>query len=168
MTLPVRVIAEFMTPSPHSIERDQPLVAAHRMMREHRIRHLPVLDGGKLVGLVSDRDLHLAETLQDVDSERVPVEDAMTPSPYTIAPSTPVAVVARDMADRKLGSAVVMDGSTIVGVFTSTDALRALAHYAEGEVTASRAVASEGGAVAAAAPACHARRPTRDARRGAR
>lgn len=168
MSLPVRVIAEFMTPSPHSIERDQPLAAAHRVMREHRIRHLPVLDGGKLVGIVSDRGLHLAETLPDVDSERVPVEDAMTPSPYTIAPSTPVATVARQMADHKLGSAVVVEGSEIVGVFTATDALRALAQYAEGEVAAGRAVmASEGGA-AASAPACHARRPPGGARRGTR
>lgn len=167
MTLPVRVIAEFMTPSPHSIERDQPLVAAHRMMREHRIRHLPVLDGSKLVGLVSDRDLHLAETLQDVDSERVPVEDAMTPSPYAIAPSTPVAVVAREMADHKFGSAVVMEGSKIVGVFTATDALHALAEYAEAEAAASHAVASEGG-TAATPPVTHARRPPGLAGRGNR
>jgi acetoin utilization protein AcuB len=136
MSRPTPAIAAFMTSSPHSIGRDQSLAAAHRMMREHRIRHLPVLEAGKLVGVISDRDLHLAETLKDVDAERVPVEDAMTPTPYAVAPTTPVAEVAREMAEQKIGSAVVMEGRKIVGVFTVTDALRALARYAEGEVDA--------------------------------
>jgi acetoin utilization protein AcuB len=134
MSRPAPSIADFMTPGPHSIGRDQSLAAAHRLMREHRIRHLPVLDGGKLVGVISDRDLHLAETLKDVDAERVPVEDAMTPSPYWVGPATPLAVVAREMAEQKIGSAVVIDGKRIAGVFTVTDALRALADYAEGKL----------------------------------
>jgi acetoin utilization protein AcuB len=54
MTLTVE---RFMTRSPLTIGQDQPLAAAHRMMREHRVRHLPVLDGGMLVGVVSQRDL---------------------------------------------------------------------------------------------------------------
>ena len=145
-------IAEFMTPSPHSIGRDQSLAAAHRLMREHRIRHLPVLDGGKLVGVISDRDLHLAETLKDVDAERVPVEDAMSPTPYAVPPTAPLAEVAREMAGQKIGSSVVMEGKKIVGVFTVTDALRALARYAEGELTAAPTPAVAERAPAKAAP----------------
>lgn len=133
MSLRAPAIAAFMTSSPHSIGRDQSLAAAHRLMREHRIRHLPVLEGGRLVGILSDRDLHLAETLKDVDAERVPVEDAMTPTPYAVSPSTPLGEVAREMAEQKIGSAVVMEGRTVVGVFTVIDALRALALYADGE-----------------------------------
>lgn len=143
MSRPTPAIAAFMTSSPHSIGRDQSLAAAHRLMREHRIRHLPVLEGGKLVGIISDRDLHLAETLKDVDAERVPVEDAMTPTPYAVAPTTPVAEVAREMAEQKIGSAVVMEGRKIVGVFTVTDALRALARYADGSIEAPAAPAKK-------------------------
>lgn len=118
-------VAEFMTPAPHTIGYNQTLTAAHRLMREHRIRHLPVLKGGKLVGLVSERDLHLVETLREVDPDRVTVEEAMSSEPFTVSPDTPVETAASIMADQKYGSAVVVDRDQVVGIFTTTDALRA-------------------------------------------
>src|SRR5690606_1318822 len=81
-------IERYMTQSPHTIGRDQTLAAAHRVMREHGIRHLPVLEGGKLVGIVSQRDLHLLETLDDVDPEQVEVSEAMTQDVYAVGPRT--------------------------------------------------------------------------------
>ena len=119
-------VYKFMSVCTQSIGRDQTLATAHRMMREHRIRHLPVLDGGALVGLVSDRDLRFIETLRDVDPQTVLVEEAMTVEPYFVAPSASVKDVAEQMAKHKYGCAVVMDGSKVVGIFTTTDALRAL------------------------------------------
>jgi acetoin utilization protein AcuB len=95
-------------------------------MREHRVRHLPVLDGGVLVGIVSDRDLRFIETLRDVDPETVLVEEAMTPEPFFAAPDALVKDVADQMARHKYGCAVVMEGAKVVGIFTTTDALRAL------------------------------------------
>ncbi len=121
-----KTIGKYMTPSPHSIGSEQTLTAAHDLMREHSIRHLPVLHGGKLVGLVSLRDLHLVETLKDVDPEQVTIDEAMTTEVYTVAPETPLADVVRVMLDSKLGSAVVVDGPHVAGVFTTTDALKAL------------------------------------------
>jgi acetoin utilization protein AcuB len=100
---------------------------AHEIMRAHRIRHLPVLDGGKLVGVVSQRDLALIESLPGVSAAEVPVADAMTTDVYVVGPRVPIRRVASEMADRKLGSAVVMAGADVVGVFTVTDACRALA-----------------------------------------
>ena len=120
-------ISQYMTRSPHSIGVTQPLIAAHKLMRKHRVRHLPVLADGRLVGLVSMRDLHLVETLQDVDAETVPVEEAMTPDPYTVPPEASLRRVARTMAERKIGSAVVTVKGKVVGVFTAVDAMRALA-----------------------------------------
>src|SRR6185369_17259753 len=99
---------------------------AHELMRAHHIRHLPVLHGGKLIGLVSERDLHLVETLKDTDPERIPVEEAMTQDVYTVAPKTPLREVVREMAGRKLGSAVVVEGTKVIGVFTTVDALEML------------------------------------------
>jgi acetoin utilization protein AcuB len=116
-----------MTATPHSIGPDQPLSLAHDLMRQHRIRHLPVLDGGKLVGMVSLRDLHLVETFTDVDPDEVSVEEAMTPEPYAVSPTTPLEEVASEMAAHKYGSAVVLEGTKVVGVFTTVDACRALA-----------------------------------------
>ncbi|MRG93713.1 CBS domain-containing protein [Polyangium spumosum] len=116
-----------MTRSPHSIGFDQTLVQAHKLMREHDIRHLPVLRGGRLVGILSERDLAFVEALRDVDSAKVTVEEAMTPLPYTIAPDASLGAVAREMAEHRYGSAVVMREGHVVGVFTTTDALRALA-----------------------------------------
>ena len=116
-----------MTPAPHSIGRDQPLVRAHALMREHHIRHLPVLDGGALVGLLSDRDLHLIETLRDVDPEHVSVEEAMSSIVYAVGPDAPLDEVLDEMAKHKYGCAVVMLQQHVIGVFTTSDVCRVLA-----------------------------------------
>ena len=120
-------IRKFMTPNPHTIGQEQTLAVAHRMMRENRVRHLPVLEGGKLVGVLSQRDLHLIETLRDVDQETTTVEEAMTMDVYVTNPNTPLEEAARLMAEHKYGSAVVVDRGKIAGVFTTVDALLALA-----------------------------------------
>ena len=119
-------IERFMTRAPHTIGFEQTLAAAHRLMGTHRIRHLPVLDSGRLVGMVSQQDLHLIETLRNVDPNEVEVSEAMTPTPYTVTPRSSLRKVASEMAAHKYGSAVVMEKDRIVGVFTTIDALRAL------------------------------------------
>jgi acetoin utilization protein AcuB len=125
---PIPRVGQFMTRTPHTINHDQPLARAHELMRAHHIRHLPVLQDGKLLGLVSIRDLHLIETLRDVDPREVPVEDAMAEEPYTVSPEEPLDVVAGIMADHKIGSAVIVDSGEVQGIFTTVDALRALLH----------------------------------------
>ena len=120
-------IRKYMTPAPHTIGREQTLSAAHRMMREHRVRHLPVLEAGKLVGILTQRDLHLIETLRDVDPDTTTVDEAMTMDVYVTDPSTPLEEVAATMADHKYGSAIIVDRGKIAGVFTTVDALHALA-----------------------------------------
>jgi acetoin utilization protein AcuB len=119
-------IENFMTPAPHSIGRDQPLALAHERMRQYGVRHLPVLDGGRLAGVLSQRDVLLVETLRDVDPTKVPVEDAMSTDLYVVSPQTPLFEVAAQMADHKYGCAVVMDGHSLRGIFTTVDALRTL------------------------------------------
>jgi acetoin utilization protein AcuB len=116
-----------MTPAPRTIAPLRMLSQAHDLMRTHRIRHLPVLAGDKLVGIVSQRDLMLIETLPGVNPAEVPVEDAMTRDVFVVQTTTPLAKVTAEMADRKRGSAVVMQDDRVVGVFTVTDACRVLA-----------------------------------------
>jgi acetoin utilization protein AcuB len=123
---PVR-IRDHMTAHPHTVGQEQMMAFAHALMRKHAIRHLPVLHAGKVVGMVSTRDLHLVETLPDVDPEHTSVEEAMSTDVYIVAPEALLTEVAEVMAARKLGSAVVIDHGGVVGVFTTTDALHALA-----------------------------------------
>lgn len=126
MTHKELVIEDRMTKTPHMIGAEQSLKTAHALMRQYHVRHLPVLHGGKLLGMVSDRDLHLVETLHDVDPANVRVEEAMSQDVYTVTPKTPLKAVVQEMATRKLGSAVVIDGTKVVGVFTTIDALETL------------------------------------------
>ncbi|MDY7227271.1 CBS domain-containing protein [Hyalangium rubrum] len=119
-------IEKFMTRSVHTIGTKSPLTEAHRMMNDHAIRHLPVLEGGRLVGMLSQRDLHLIETLKDVDPKEVLVEEAMSQDAYTVLPEVSLEEVAREMALHKYGSAVIARSREVLGIFTTTDALRAL------------------------------------------
>jgi acetoin utilization protein AcuB len=120
------VVDDFMTRSVHTIGAQSPLTEAHRIMNEHAIRHLPVLEGGKLRGVVSMRDLHLIETLKGVEPQEVAVEEAMAQEAYTVPPGTPLLEVARTMAMHKYGSAVIARDGKVEGIFTTIDALKAL------------------------------------------
>lgn len=126
MSKPIPTIQMHMTTGPHAIGSDQTLAHAHKLMKTHHIRHLPVLDGGVLAGVISDRDLSLIETLRDVDPGLVRVEDAMSSSVYSVSPDTPLDEVVTTMAERKYGCAVVMQNGHVVGIFTMVDACRTL------------------------------------------
>lgn len=126
MSKRVPTISDYMTPSPHSVGLNQTLATAHAIMQKHHGRHLPVLEEGKLVGIVTQRDLYLIETFNDVDPETVPVEDAMTMDVYCVEPQDSLSSVVEHMAAQKIGCAVVMDHTKVIGLFTTTDAMQAL------------------------------------------
>lgn len=115
-----------MTTVPHSVGDEQTLSFAAALMKEHHIRHLPVLRGGKLLGILTDRDINLIEALAGVDSDTLTVAEAMTEDPYTVDPDTPLDEVTSQMAERKYGSAVVVQNHKVVGIFTTVDACQAL------------------------------------------
>ncbi len=123
-----QVIA-FMTPFPHSIDVDAPLEDAHKLMREHRFRHLPVMSGGEIVGVLTDRDIKLVlgPDFGTPDERELRMRDAYVERPCVVPASTPVANVARVMAQNRIGSAIVTKHGKLVGIFTVTDACRALA-----------------------------------------
>ena len=101
--------------------------AAAAMMQRLRIRHLPVVDDGRLVGIVSDRDLmrHDDETT---------CAEAMTPSPVVCSPDAPISRVARLMLDNKIDSVPVVDGPGRLIGLTSADLISLLLDRAEGDV----------------------------------
>ncbi len=121
-----------MSTSPHTIGAEQTLAEAAEVMRTHGIRHLPVLQGRQLVGVVSDRDLKIVEAFPDVKRDEVPVSEAIAQEAYAVAPDTAIVDVVDHMADHRYGSAVVVDGNDVVGIFTTIDALRALSDVLHG------------------------------------
>jgi acetoin utilization protein AcuB len=123
------LVSAFMTRSPHTIGRDQTLARAHELMNKHRIRHLPVLAGGRLVGLLSQRDLYFVESLDDTAADRIKVEEAMTQEVFATAPDTPLGDVISTMVRKKHGCAVVMQGGQVAGVLSTIDGLKALLTY---------------------------------------
>jgi acetoin utilization protein AcuB len=125
-----RTVGEFMTSIPYTIGSDQTLASAARKMHDLQVRHLPVLHGGELVGVVTERDIALVESLPGVDVETLTVDEAMSFDPYTVDLDAPLADVCREMATKKLGSALVMKDGHLRGVFTTVDALNAVAELA--------------------------------------
>lgn len=116
-----------MTAAPHTIGMEQTISTAARLMRDHRVRHLPVLHGGQVVGMLSERDVAVVEALDDVDPEVVTVEEAMSGSPYVVDADADVGEVAATMAAHKYGSAIVVAKNRVAGIFTTVDACRLLA-----------------------------------------
>ena len=127
MSKPIPAIQKYMTTTPHTIGSDQTIAKASALMSEHRIRHLPVLHGGQLLGVLSDRDIKLIESFPGVDASKLKVEEAMTEQPYTVTPDMPLDEVVSTMAEKKYGSAVIVQNHKVVGIFTTVDACQALA-----------------------------------------
>ncbi|MGZ3786752.1 MAG: CBS domain-containing protein [Bdellovibrio sp.] len=121
----IPLIEKYMTTSPHTIGSDQTLRKAEEFMREYRIRHLPVLEGGKLIGILSDRDVKLVESLKDVDPNEVTVAEACSQEIYKVSPKAPLNEVCAEMAMHKYGSVLIVDNHKLVGIFTWVDALHA-------------------------------------------
>ena len=122
-------ILAYMTPFPYSIDVDAPLAEAHAFLRERHIRHLPVTERGELVGVLTDRDIKLAlgPDLGSPPERELSVRDIFQPEPYVVDAGAPLLTVAATMAERHVGSALITRGDKLVGIFTTTDACRALA-----------------------------------------
>ena len=119
-------IADFMTSMPHTVGSEQTITFAQNLMEKHGVRHLPVLHGGELYGIVSDRDLGMVAGLNEVNPDITTVEEAMTQEAYTVSKDTPLFAVLEEMLEHKYGSVVVVEGVKIVGILTTHDALKLL------------------------------------------
>jgi acetoin utilization protein AcuB len=119
-------IQKYMTFQPYSIESTESLKKALTLMTSRKIRHLPVTRAGRVVGILSDRDLKLVMGFDDIDTAEEVVADICVTKPYTVDPETPLHEVAGEMASKHIGSAIVVQNGKLVGIFTATDACRAL------------------------------------------
>jgi acetoin utilization protein AcuB len=122
------LVRDIMRSPAVTIPPDTRLQDAYRIMRDKAIRHLPVLEGGRLLGVVTDRDLRLA-TSALAPSPFPPeslVSAVMSKNPLTADPSDPVEDAARAMRERKIGCLPVVDGEKVLGIVTGLDLLDAL------------------------------------------
>ena len=123
-TTPVR---ECMSHLPAETDRREPLSAVVRQMRAEHCHHVPIMDGPRLYGILSRQDLHELALQGGKSIEDLRAGDVCTRELLTVEPMTPIVEVARAMVDRQVSSALIADGGILVGIFTSTDALRLIA-----------------------------------------
>jgi CBS domain-containing protein len=120
-----------------TLERNDTLTLADSVMRDERIRHLPVLDGsGRLVGILSQRDLFLnalvralgyGSMARDRSFHTLVVKEVMTEDVVTTSPETPITTAAQMMVDRKIGCLPVVEGGALVGILSESDIVSAVA-----------------------------------------
>jgi acetoin utilization protein AcuB len=129
------IVEQMMTRDPAMIAPNDSIRAAIERMRERGCHRLPVVENGKLIGIVSDRDLRRAtnspfvlreRSADDLILDHLPVRGCMSPNPITITPRTPVVEAAKLMRDRKIGGLPVVDKGILVGIVTETDLLNFL------------------------------------------
>lgn len=129
-------VGSVMTRLPFVVSIDDGIDVAESIMREHGVRHVPVVDGDALVGIVSQRDvaLLLNPALSFGDRRRVRTRSVCTRNPYVVAEDEPLDRVVLEMADRHLGSAIVAREGRVIGIFTVTDACRVLSRLLREEL----------------------------------
>jgi len=126
-------VGEHMSKPAIVVSPSTPVTAAMKLLRERRVRRLPVVDDGELVGIVSERDLlrampSTATTLSVWEIpellERLHVKDVMTRDVATVLASTPIQEAAQILIDRRIGGLPVLEDGRVVGVITETDIFR--------------------------------------------
>ena len=129
-----RSIRDLMTPAPISVSPSIPVDEARALMQQQRIRHLPVLENGQLVGIVSDRDIRLvlpspATSLSVYEIgyllTRLTVGEIMTYFPVTIGADRLVAEAVKRMLAYKIGALPVVEKGKLIGILTRTNLLQA-------------------------------------------
>jgi acetoin utilization protein AcuB len=123
-------VNEIMSSDVLSIPPTAPVLDALRMMSSTGLRHLPVVEKGRLVGILSDHDVHPFEGPEGVSNDVVlrhlnaPVSESMTRDPETVATTASLDQAARLMIDAKIGALPVVDGGKLMGILSTLDVLR--------------------------------------------
>ncbi len=122
-----------MTPFPYIARPSDDVEKVEKLMKEHDIRHIPVQEDGRLIGLVTEWGLRylVSQELPATDKRKICVRDVALSDPYVVEIDTPLDQVVTTMADRRIGSAIVVKKGKLVGVFAVSDICRALAALLE-------------------------------------
>lgn len=130
------LVSDLMQREVATLEAADSLDLADDVMRLGRIRHMPVVSGGRLVGILSQRDLFRAAVSSAMKMHRsaerewlakIPVRDVMTGTVVTVSTGAPLAEAVQLMLDRRIGCLPVVDDGRLVGLLSESDCLRHLA-----------------------------------------
>jgi len=130
----MKTVEERMTRQVVTLTEQASLRDALALLQRHRIRHIPVVEGERIVGILTDRDVKratpsLLSGVSQEDYDRVlaqtHVSQVMTRNPFSVTPSTSLKDATKLLAERKYGALPVVEGERLVGILTNTDLLRA-------------------------------------------
>jgi len=123
------LVGKRMTRNPKTVSPDDPLSFAARVLREHRFHHLPVVEGGRLVGILSDADLRDSSygtmPVEGGTAEDLPVREAMRTEVWSVTPDDSVEDALLILTREKFGALPVLSGDRLVGIITRADLLNA-------------------------------------------
>lgn len=128
-----RLVRDWMSRHPVTIPKDASLPEAHRLMNDKSIRRLPVMDGNKLVGIITRGDVRGAEASEATTLSvwelnyllsKLTVEHVMTRNVITVNSDTTIAEAAKVMLTQRIAGLPVMEGDQLVGIITESDIFR--------------------------------------------
>ncbi len=129
------LVKDWMTPDPITVHPQSTLPHVRKLMEEHHIRRLPVMEDDELVGIITIGDIREAQpsdvnTLRSYEAEYlislITVDTVMTPEPITVSPESTIAEAAQIMLSKKISGLPVMKNDKLVGIITETDFCRLL------------------------------------------
>lgn len=124
-------LEQVMTEFPHTIQAHESAKRAHEMLLEYQVRHLPVEVDGRIIGVLSERDVNLALSLRADKPNEVSVFSLCSKPAYMVAKNEPITQVLRTMAEQRYGSVLVAEQGRLVGIATTSDLLRWMATWLE-------------------------------------
>jgi acetoin utilization protein AcuB len=126
-------IKDVMTSNVIAISSDASIAEANRVMTAHRISRLPVVDNGKLVGIVTEKEVESPRKTAELSAwelnrllEKTPVREIMIENVFTVGPDQDSEAVVAEAQKRKVGSAVVVENNRVVGIVTTDDFFRSI------------------------------------------
>ena len=129
-------VSKIMATDVVALDRNASLGIAKDIMDQRRLRHFPVMENGKVVGVLSQRDLFRAslasmlgyeERTKKAFLDNLSIKGIMSDPPITVTADTGISEAARLMMEKKVGCLPVVDGKRLIGLVTETDFLRVLA-----------------------------------------
>jgi acetoin utilization protein AcuB len=129
----IPIVGAVMTSFPYFVDADDTAMTLERMMDEHDIRHLPVQENGKVVGILSERDLHhrIKREAPKSEKDKIQARHVMVPDPYIVPFRTPLHEVVFEMANRRIGSVLIQRNGKLAGILSAMDVCRILGEYLE-------------------------------------
>jgi len=125
------IVGAVMTSFPYYVNVDDTAATMERMMDEHSISHLPVQENGKVIGIVSERDLHhyVKRETPEAEKDTIQARHIMIPNPYVVPFRAPLNEVVFEMAKRRIGSVIIQRQGKLAGILSAIDVCRIFGEF---------------------------------------